>query len=270
MHPVLFHLGPVLIPAYGALAALGVLAALLLTQRTARTAGVDARHVWNLSVLALFSALIGSRLLLVAVNLSALRLHPGWLPGLSMVHHPLLTGLASAMGAKAALVYAHRRRMDLRKTADALAAPLALGLAFEQIGALLAGSGYGVDATGFSTHWAVTYTDLRAALWSGTPLGVPLHPVQAYAALAFLTLAAALLVALPLRRRPGDVSGAALMGLGTIIFFTEFRRDPEGRGALLGGAIDGPQAAAVLLLLAGAALLLRQTEQRMEIEEVHE
>ena len=31
-------------------------------------------------------------------------------------------------------------------------------------------------------------------VWSGTPLGVPLHPVQAYAALAFLTLAVFLLV----------------------------------------------------------------------------
>ena len=32
-------------------------------------------------------------------------------------------------------------RCRLRTTADALAAPLALGLAFEQLGALLAGSG---------------------------------------------------------------------------------------------------------------------------------
>ncbi len=35
-------------------------------------------------------------------------------------------------------------------------------------------------------RWAVIYTSPLAARWSGTPLGIPLHPVQGYAALAFL------------------------------------------------------------------------------------
>ena len=135
------------------------------------------------------------------------------------------------------------KQLPLRQTADALAAPLALGLAFEQLGALLAGSGYGTEAT---VRWAVTYTNPLAARWSGTPLGIPLHPVQAYAALAFLTLSILLLLSLPARRQQGDVAGLFLMGTGVAVFVTEFWRDPEGRGALLGGALDGPQAAAVV------------------------
>ena len=69
MHPVLFHIGAILIPSYGAMAALGVLLALFLAQRTARIAGVNATEVWNLCVVALFAALVGQRLLLLSVEL---------------------------------------------------------------------------------------------------------------------------------------------------------------------------------------------------------
>jgi phosphatidylglycerol:prolipoprotein diacylglycerol transferase len=258
VHPVLFHIGAVLIPSYGAVTALGVLLALGLALRTAGMAGrdtnLDTGKVWNLCILSLFAALAAARLLLVIVNWSALRLHPAWLLGLAMVHHPLLAGTGALAGAGCALWYARHSKLPLGATADALAPPLALGLCFEQLGTLASGSGYGVEA-GPGVHWAVTYTNPLAALWSGAPLGVPLHPVQAYAALAFLTLALLLLVWLPAERRKGDVAGLGLMGAGAAVYFTELWRDPEGRGSLLHGALDGPQIAAVLLVIAGALVL---------------
>jgi phosphatidylglycerol:prolipoprotein diacylglycerol transferase len=255
VHPVLFHIGSLLFPSYGALSALGVLLALCLAQHTARIAKVNTTHVWNLCVIALFAALAGQRLLLIAVNWSDLKLHPKWMLGLAMIHHPLLAGAGAFAGVVAAAVYARWQRMPLAATADALAAPLSLGMACEQLGALLAGSGFGTETT---ARWAVTYTNRLAALWSGTPLGVPLHPVQAYAALAFFALSILLLVGLPLRPRPGDVAGALLTGLGVAVFLTEFWRDPEGRGSFLNGALDGPQIAAVVFVLTGAILLMER------------
>jgi phosphatidylglycerol:prolipoprotein diacylglycerol transferase len=252
VHPVFLSIGSILIPAYGAMAALGVLLALFLAQRTARMVGVDAGQVWNLCVVALFAALAGQRLLLVAMNWSELRRHPSWILGLGMVHHPLLGAAGALAGVGAAFLYARRKRLPLGGTADALAAPLALGLAFEQLGALLAGSGFGTEA---AVRWAVTYTNPLAARWSGTPLGIPLHPVQAYLTLAFLTLSIFLLVGLPARRQEGDGAGLFLLGAGMAVFLTEFWRDPEGRGTLLGGALDGPQAAAVVLVLGGGLVL---------------
>ena len=255
MHPVLFTIGALLIPSYGALAASGVLLALLLAQRTARTAGMAPAQVWNVCVLALFVALVGSRLVLVAVNWRDLLRHPLWMFGLATIHSPLLAGIGALLGVLAALVYIRRRRMPLASTLDALAPPLLVGLALEQFGALLAGAGFGTEA---SVRWAVTYTDPLAARWSGTPLGVPLHPVQAYAALAYLALAIFLLTGLPARRQPGDVAGVALMGMGVALYITEFWRDPEGRGQVLHGALDGPQIAAVVLVVAGGLVLLER------------
>ncbi len=249
MHPVLLHIGTILIPAYGAVAALGVLLGLFLAQRTARLAHVNPAQVWTLCVVALFSALIVERLLVILLNWSALRLHPRWMLALSMIHHPLLAGVGALAGLGAAAVYARRNRMPLAATADALAPPLALGLALEQFGALLAGSEYGTET---SVRWAVTYTNPLTARWSGTPLGIPLHPVQAYEGLALVTLSLLLLVWLPVRCRAGDVAGLGLIGLGVAVYCTELWRDWEGRGVLLGGALDGPQVAAILFVLAGA------------------
>jgi phosphatidylglycerol:prolipoprotein diacylglycerol transferase len=162
VHPVLFHIGSLLIPSYGAFSALGVLVALFLAQRTARMAGVNTTQVWNLSVIALFAALAGQRLLLIAINFTDLRSHPRWMLGLAMIHHPLLSAAGALAGLIAAVVYARAKRMPAARTADALAAPLALGLACEQLGALMAGSGFGTETT---VRWAVTYTNVLAGLW---------------------------------------------------------------------------------------------------------
>ncbi|MGO9777496.1 MAG: prolipoprotein diacylglyceryl transferase [Terracidiphilus sp.] len=290
VHPVLFHLGSILIPSYGAVTALGVLLALFLAERSARVAVLNAGAVWNLCAVALFAALIGSRLLLIALNWSALRLHPAWMLTLAMIHHPLLGAFGALVAAGSAVLYGRWKRLPLWSTADALAAPVALGMAFEQLGALLAGSGYGTET---AARWAVTYIDPLAARWSGTPLGVAVHPVQAYAALGFLTLSILLLALcqgttlvvppmlqkndgasapvrkivglfrfarLSYRRQPGDVAGLLLLGTGVVVFITEFWRDSEGRGALLGGALNGPQAVAVALVVIGGLALLERAD----------
>ena len=252
VHPVLFHIGPVYIPSYGAVAALGVLLALLLAQRLALIVGLVPQQVWNLSILALCAALICARLLLIAVNWRDLLAHPMWMLGLAMIHNPLLAGAGALAGVLAACAYARRVKMQLLATADVLAAPFALALSCEQIGALLAGSGFGISST---VPWAVVYTSPLAARWSGAPLGLPVHPVQAYAAFGMLTLAIALTAGIYLCMRRGDVAGIGLMGGGAVIFITEFWRDREGRGAILHGALDGPQIAAIILVLLGALLL---------------
>ena len=262
MHPVLFHIGSLVIPSYGATAAAGVLLALMLAMPTARKLGTDPNRIWNLCIVMLFTALVGSRLLLVIANWAVLRQHPLWMLSLAMVHHPLLAAIGTVIALAVAAVYVRIYHLPFRTTADVLAAPLALGLAFEQLGALLAGSGYG---TGALVPWAVTYTDPLAARWSDAPLGIPVHPVQAYAALGFFAVACGLLIWLPHRRQHGDLAGLFLAATGIVLFITEFWRDPLGRGALFGGVVKGPQIAGVFLVLAGAFMLLESRPQRIAV-----
>ena len=260
MHPVLFRLGSVFVPAYGALAAIGVLLALLLTQRTARSAGMDPNRVWNLCIVILFTALIGSRVLLIVVNWSILRRHPMWILGLAMIHHPVLATAGATLALLAGWVYARR---SVRMQDQAREAPREHRRWFEaacDFGALLAGSGYG---TGTRLPWAVVYTSPLAARWSGVPIGIPVHPVQAYVALAFLGIALCGLLWLQHRRQHGDAAGLCLMTAGVALFITEFWRDPVGRGAMLGGLLRGPQVAAIILVFTGALLLVERKSQRV-------
>jgi len=253
VHPVLFHIGSLIIPSYGACAALGVLLALLLLRRTAAHANVDPSALWNMAVIALFVAIAGSRLLLVLLNFTLLRSHPVWFLNLAMIHHPLLAGIAALLAFFVVIPYAMLRRIPLRSAADAFAAPVALGLAFEQFGALLAASGFGTETT---VPWAVIYKHPLAARWSGAPLFTPLHPVQAYAGLGFLIISAGLSVSMRMLPRTGETAGIALAAIGALIYFTEFFRDSEGRGSVFSGILDLPQCAAIFFVLAGAAMLL--------------
>jgi phosphatidylglycerol---prolipoprotein diacylglyceryl transferase len=252
VHPVLFQIGSLLVPSYGAVAALGVLLALGLAQFTALRTRLDPRHAWNMLVLAVFAALAVSRLLLIAMNLSDLRRHPAWLLAVAIVHHPLLAVAGIVGGAAAALAYLRWAKLPLGAVADCLAAPVSVGMAAEQFGALLAGSDYGQESGGAS---AVTYSNPLAARWSGTPLGVPLYPVQAYAAVGALLVAVIAFIWLFLPRRRGDVAGVWLVGTGALLFVTEMFRDWEGRGVLLGGVIDLPQLVGLGLVLCGGLLL---------------
>jgi phosphatidylglycerol:prolipoprotein diacylglycerol transferase len=59
------------------------------------------------------------------------------------------------------------------------------------------------------------------------------------------------------------------MAAGVLVFATELFRDFEGRGVLFGGAVDGPQLAAVAMVLAGAALLLRANRRQERNEAVN-
>lgn len=253
MHPVLIQIGPVVVPSYGVMAALGVLLALALLLRTARLAGLNPNPLWNLCIVALFAALVGSRFLLLVLNWSVVRIHPAWLLGLAMVHHPLLASIGAAFALAVAIPYARSQHLPLRSTMDALAAPVALALACEQVGALLSGAGYGTET---DLRWAVVYTSPFAMRWSGAPLFDPVHPVQAYAACAFLAIAVGLLLWMPSRRHAGDIAGVALLASGAAIYLTELFRDPEGRGSFFHGALDGPQIASIALVLLGGFFLL--------------
>jgi phosphatidylglycerol:prolipoprotein diacylglycerol transferase len=261
MHPVLFQFGPLVIPSYGAIAGLGIILSLTLAQVTAKRTGLDPRHAWNMLVLAVFASIAASRLTLIVLNLSDLRRHPTWLLSVAMVHHPLLAAIGALAAAVAVLAYCRWAKLRVLSVFDCLSAPIALGSAFEQVGALLAGSDFGRDSESSSRLFAITYTSPLAARWSGTPLGVPLYPVQAYAAVGSLLLAIVLVLFLRASRRVGDVAGIWLLGTGALLFLTELFRDWEGRGVLPTGdllprdSMDTPQLVGLGLVLAGGFLL---------------
>lgn len=250
MLPVLIDLGFIQVPTYGVLLVTGIVLGLWTAQRRATRVGLPGNHVADLGFWVVLWGLIGAKLLLLVTS-------PSYLTSLSGLWWLLRSGgvfYGGLIGAVvAAWVVFRRYSLPFFPVADALAPSIALGHTFGRLGCFSAGCCFGAPC---ELPWSVTFTHPLAHEISGTPLNLPLHPVQLYEA-AF-NLANYLFLAWLFRRRPrpGSVLGAYLLVYGVARFVIElFRGDPD-RGFVLGGVLSTSQAIAALMVPAGVALLI--------------
>jgi len=259
MHPQLIRFGDsdtFFLSTYGVLVAIGFLAAWWLAARLARRRGLPPERISDIVVWSLLVGLVGSKLSLIFLGLPVYFREPALLlPTLryaGVFYGGLLFGTAFVF------LYCRRRGLPFGRVADVLAAPLALAHAFGRLGCFAAGCCFGV-ATGQPVPWyAVVFHD-EAARTIGTPLGVPLHPVQLYEAGSNLLLFLVLLW-LFLRRPPdGNVAAVYLLLYAGTRFLWEFLRADE-RGFL--GPLSTSQWLALAVAAATTAILLVRAPRR--------
>lgn len=196
MHPILFELGDWPVYSYGVLLAAAYLAALQLAVVRARSQGIDGAKVMDLGIYLIIAALVGAKLLLVAVDFQYYVAQPRELLSLVRAGGVFYGGLIAAV--IVALWLVRRYGLSMWTTADLFAPGIALGHVIGRLGCLMAGCCYGRQT---DVSWAITFTDPVAHDNVGTPLGIPLHPTQIYDAGAEL-LILILLLATERRGRP--------------------------------------------------------------------
>ena len=76
MFPRLFQLGNFSLPTYGLMAAFGLIFGLMLIVKLGREQGLDPDKLWNLGIIAILSGVLGSKLMMVLVDLGYYRDHP--------------------------------------------------------------------------------------------------------------------------------------------------------------------------------------------------
>jgi phosphatidylglycerol:prolipoprotein diacylglycerol transferase len=252
VHPRLFQFGSIAIPTSAVFTAIAIVAALFTARATARRLEIDPEKIWDLSIIGVLTALFGPRLILIFTNWNEFLAHPLWLIGVLRVRSEVATvgGIAVAIAITCAFVFF--TRMPFRRTLDALAPSLALGLAIASLGAFAGGSDFGTPT---NLPWAITYTTRLASLWNGAPLGTPLHPVQIYAALAELCIFALLLAMIAKQEtwkiRDGEMMGAWLFFCGVSSFLLNFLR-----GDLVANDFLPAQILAACMTVAGGLLCL--------------
>jgi phosphatidylglycerol---prolipoprotein diacylglyceryl transferase len=250
MHPILFRIGDWPVYSYGVLLALAYLAGLQLAVMRARRSGIDATRIMDLGIYLIIAALVGAKLMLVAVNFEEYRAHPGDMLSLVRAGGVFYGGLIAAFLVAAWLV--RRYRLPFWTTADLIAPGIALGHVVGRFGCLLAGCCYGRPT---NVPWAVTFSDPLAQANVGTPLGVPLHPTQLYEAAAELLILAVLL-ATERRGRPfpGRTFWLYMLLYAVSRFVIEFYRGDE-RGMILGVSIA--QFLSIFIVPVALVMLLR-------------
>lgn len=249
MYPILFEIGGWPVYSYGVLLAAAYLIGLQLAVVRARRAGVDPAKIMDLGIYLIIAALVGAKLMLVAVDFDYFRQQPRELLSLVRAGGVFYGGL---IGAVAVGFWIMRRyRLPIWSTADLMAPGIALGHVVGRFGCLLAGCCYGRPT---DVPWAITFTDPVAFTNVGTPLQTPLHPTQLYDAGAEL-LILGLLLGLERKGKPfqGRTFWSYLVLYGISRFIIEFYRGDANRGTVL---FDLSTSQFVSLLLVPVSLIM--------------
>lgn len=249
MYPILFEVGNWPVYSYGVLLAAAYLIGLQLAVIRAKRAGVDPAKVMDLGIYLIIAALVGAKLMLIAVDWDYFRQQPRELLSLVRAGGVFYGGLIGAVAVGFFLV--RRYKLNIWATGDLMAPGIALGHVVGRFGCLLAGCCYGRPT---DVPWAITFTNPIANANVGTTLGVPLHPTQLYDAGAELIILAVLLLT---ERRGKPFAGRTFwlyIGLYAISrFVIEYYRGDIQRGTV--GDMSTSQFVS-LLLVPGALVML--------------
>jgi phosphatidylglycerol:prolipoprotein diacylglycerol transferase len=202
MHPHLARIGPVTIPTFGAVAALGLVMAIVLAARGARTLRINEDVMWNLCLVSAAGTLLLSRLIIIAQVGKAFLHYPLYILTLPTVtRYGLMAALLS--GAAYALVH----RMPMLLTVDAIAPAILLLQGALHIGTLFSGDDVG----------SVT------AAWPGriVPGAIGFHPVALYAGVLCLAACGLTWWYLSRESQPGETFGLALVLSALVRFFVD-------------------------------------------------
>ncbi|MGI5816905.1 MAG: prolipoprotein diacylglyceryl transferase [Armatimonadota bacterium] len=241
--------GPVAIRSWGTMLMIGFIGGMLWAMWDSRNDDeVDPDLLIDVTLAILVGAVIGSRLLAVALNWGDFAGQPievlkVWEGGLSF-HGGLIGGIVGAW------LYIARREVSFLRIADLLAPSIAIGYAVTRVGCFLNGCCHGAPS---DLPWAIALPHIAG---SGDPL-VPRHPAQLYAALASLAVFGLLLLVRGHLRRKGHLFLAYLIFYSAGRFVVEFFR--RGASAEPFGPIPAltvAQFASICIAVAAGAVML--------------
>ncbi len=244
MFPYLLHSGHLYLPTFGALAALGLMAALTLSLRTAERVRLSPDAIWNAGSFAVLAAFVLSRLLLVATNFRSFMAYPMYLLAV-----PSLTPGGLLLTLIAVGVWLWVKQVPLLAALDAWAPCATLVWAFLAVGHFAEGSDLG----------------LPTASWIGIALPgttTRMIPVALFAAALALGSTWFLLWSLRRDRTPGRTFALAMALTGIGQFVLSFWREPaEG---VFGDALDPLQWVAIGMMAVGVGFWISTQDAGQE------
>lgn len=226
MHPILIQIGPITLPTYGFLFALGVLLGFLVDLRLARREGIDMKAYVDFVFYLLLFSLLGAKILLFLTNAGYYIRFPSELKYLLTSGGTFQGGLIA--GAVFAVWFLRRHKLNFRRLGDATVPGLALGHFFGRLGCFGAGCCWGSECAGFPL--GVIFSSDKAHSLTGVPLHVPLYPTQPVEAILNLANFLILLLAFKRRTYKGQVFALYVFNYSLIRFCTEYFRGDEDRG----------------------------------------
>jgi phosphatidylglycerol:prolipoprotein diacylglycerol transferase len=246
VHPVLIEIGRLKIYSYGFMLALSFWMGIFIAAKRAEKRGIAQDHIYDLSIVLILGAVIGSRTLYILTHRedyhSFLDIIALWQGGATF-YGGFLLALTGA------IVFLRKKKLSFFLTADACAPAIAIGLFFTRIGCFLSGCCFGHPT---DSPLGIVFPP-RSPAGHYCP-GVPVHPTQLYSAVCGLVLAGVLLVLDRKRPFTGFTFAWLCILYGAGRFTIDFFRYYE-HSAFIGHLLTVSQIMSLLLMAAGIVML---------------
>jgi phosphatidylglycerol:prolipoprotein diacylglycerol transferase len=247
MHPVLLDLGRLKIYSYGFMLALSFLIGIVIAGRRAGRRGIDPNIIYDLSIIIVLGAVIGSRGLYILTHRdhfsSILDVVAIWQGG-ATYYGGLILAVAGAV------VYLRIKKVPFLRVADIVAPSIAAGVFITRWGCFLSGCCFGNP----------TSCPIGVSFPSGSPAGhyytgIPIHPTQIYSSVYGLAIFVTLLLLDRKKRFDGFLFALLCILYGIARFVVDFFRFYEDSAVVAGGLTDN-QLISIVLVLFGVFLLV--------------
>ena len=246
MHPILIEIGPLKIYSYGFMLALSFWIGILLAARRAAKRGINPDRIYDMSIILILAAVIGSRTLYILTHRADYRslidVIALWQGGATFYGGFILAVAGAA-------VYIRKRRLSFLAVADVCAPSMALGFFFTRIGCFLSGCCFGHPTRSI---FGIVFPPQSPAGYYCPGLAV--HPTQLYDSLYSLVMASALLLIDRRSPRTGFTFGMLCILYGAGRFTIDFYRFYE-KSAMVGRLMTVSQLMSLALIVIGAVIL---------------
>ena len=247
MHPVLLDLGILKIYSYGFMLALSFLTGILLAARRSGSRGITSETIYDLSIILVLGAVIGSRGLYIITHRdnfeSFLDIVAIWQGG-ATYYGGLLLAVAGAA------IYLKKKKIPFFRVADITAPSIAAGVFITRLGCFLSGCCFGNPT---SCPTGVVFP-------AGSPAGhyhagVSIHPTQLYSSLYGLMIFLILIFIDRKRHFDGFLFSWLCILYGAARFNVDFFRHYDDLAIVAGGLTDNQMISIALILFGGAWLV---------------
>ena len=236
MYNEILNIGSLTIHGFGLMVAIGLLCAILLASKRAKTRNLSPDIVHSLSLISLVFGFLGAKLLYALVNLDVLISNPiQVLSGSGFVVYGGIIG-----GVLAAIVFCKLKNVRFLPYFDLVAPSIAVAQGFGRIGCLLAGCCYGRETDSII---CIVFHNSTIA-----PNGVSLVPTQIISSLAAFLLAVILLIYSRNEKTDGKTAALYLVLYSAGRFIIEYFRS-DYRGSI--GSLSTSQFISIFIFVFG-------------------